>query len=229
MRTTLFWRSRSMALALLVLGVPSIGLAAPLPIARAEQSDEPILGKWYGKAGTEKDRVDLGFELERDDKGAITAALYGPIFNFYGLLIPGGFERQPDGTYVNKNWSINITLKNGEVGGVMFGQTPLTLRRVETLPSEPRMPPLSAGPGPKWQTKLATAIYARAALRDGVAYVGTSGGEFYAIDMKDGGFKWTSPAGLWRSSSDGRCRLLRLRQRLPVQARSRHGQGNLAL
>jgi len=54
---------------------------------------------------------------------------------------------------------------------------------------------LSAGPGPRWQTKLATAIHARAALRDGVAYVGTSGGEFHAIAMTDGRFKWTFAAG----------------------------------
>ena len=195
MRATPFWRCSALVAAILVLGGPSIGRAAPAPIAGAEASDEPILGKWYGKAGTEKDRVDLGFEFERDDKGAITAAIYGEIFNFYGLLIPGGLARQTDGTYLNENWAIKISLKKGEIDGVLFGQTPVTLHRVETLPSEPPMPVLSAGPGPKWQTMLATAIYARAALRDGVAYVGTSGGEFHAIDMKDGGFKWTYSAG----------------------------------
>ena len=115
MRTTLFGRWRSMALAVLILGAPSIGLAARVPIAGAEQSDEPILGKWYGQAGTEKDRVDLGFEFKRGDEGAITAALYGPIFNFYGLLVPGGLVRQTDGTYLNKDWSIKITLNHGAV------------------------------------------------------------------------------------------------------------------
>ena len=144
MRTILFRCWRSMALAVLVLGLSSIGLAATVPLAGAEQPDEPILGKWYGQAGTEKDRVDLGFEFQRDQKGAITAALYGHIFNFYGLLIPGGLVRQSDGTYLNENWSIKITLKNGEADGVMFGRTPLTLHRVEMLPSEPPMPALSA-------------------------------------------------------------------------------------
>ena len=193
MRTILSRRWRSMALAILLLGAPSVVLSAP--VAGAERPDEPILGKWYGKAGTEKDRVDLGFEFRRDDKGAIMAALYGDIFNFYGLLVPGGLERQADGSYLNKDWGIKLTLKDGEADGVMFGQTPVTLHRVDSLPSEPPMPVLSAGPGPKWQTKLATPIYARAALRDGVAYVGTSGGEFHAIDLKDGGFRWTYSAG----------------------------------
>jgi outer membrane protein assembly factor BamB len=168
--------------------------AVATPVFAADAAD-PIVGKWYGKAGFPTDRVDLGFELKRDDKGAITAALYGSIFNFYGLIVPGGLSRESDGTYVNKDWGIKVTLKNDEVDGVLFDRTPVTLHRVDTLPSEPLMPTFSAGPGPKWQAKLASSIYARAALRDGVAYVGTTGAEFYAVDMKDGSFKWTYSAG----------------------------------
>lgn len=163
-------------------------------VATVAQAD-PIEGKWYGKAGPATDRVDLGFEFKPDGKGAFTAALTGDIFNFYGLLVPGGLTRESDGSYANKDWGIKLTLKNDEVDGTMLGGAPLTLHRVDTLPSEPPMPVLSAGPGPKWQTKLASPIYARAALRDGVAYVGTSGGNFHAIDLKDGGFKWTFAAG----------------------------------
>jgi outer membrane protein assembly factor BamB len=163
--------------------------------AHANRTADPIEGKWYGKAGFPIDRVDLGFEIKRDDQGALTLFLYGDIFNFYGLQVPGGLTRQNDGTYINKDWGIAITLKNDDADGTVFGRTPLSLHRAHTLPSEPSMPAISSGPGPKWQTKLATAIYARAALRDGVAYVGTSGGEFHAIDMKDGGFKWTYSAG----------------------------------
>ena len=161
----------------------------------ASSNADPIEGKWYGQAGFPTDRADLGFEFSRDAKGAITAALYGDIFNFYGLRINGGIVRQSDDTYLNEEYGIKLTLKNGEADGVMLGNFPLTLHRVDTLPSEPPMPAVSAGPGPKWQTKLATPIYARAALRDGVVYVGTSGGEFHAIDMKDGSFKWTYSAG----------------------------------
>lgn len=182
-----------MALAMLVLGATPVVHAAP--VAGADQSAEPMLGKWYGKAGSEKDRVDLGFEFLRDGKGAITAAIYGDIFNFYGLLVPGGMERQPDGSYLNKVWGIKLTPKGDTADGLLFGDLPINLHRVTKLPSEPTMPRFSAGPGPKWQTKLATPIYARAALRDGVAYVGTLGGEFHAISLKDGGFVWTFPAG----------------------------------
>lgn len=193
MRAIPSWRWKSMVLSILVLVAPCTALAEPA--VGAEQSAEPILGKWYGKAGFQNDRVDLGFEFARDGKGAITAALYGDIFNFYGLLIPGGIERQGDGSYLNKDWGIKLTFNDGQVDGVLFGGAPITLHRVDTLPSEPPMPELSNGPGPKWQTKLATPIYARAALRDGVAYVGTSGGEFHAIDLSDGSFRWTFSAG----------------------------------
>ena len=193
MRTTLSRRWVSMALAILVLGTTSVATAAP--VAGAEPSADPLSGKWYGKAGPETDRVDIGFEFKPDGKDTFTAALYGDIFNFYGLLVSGGVARQADGSYQNMDWGIKLTLKGDELDGVLFGGAPVTLHRVDSLPSEPKMPVLSKGPGPKWQTKLATAIYARAALRDGVAYVGTSGGEFHAIAMKDGGFVWTFSAG----------------------------------
>ncbi|MBS0387381.1 MAG: PQQ-binding-like beta-propeller repeat protein [Proteobacteria bacterium] len=186
-------RWKSIAWAIAIIGVPAIGLGAPA--APAVPSDEPILGKWFGQAGSARDRVDLGFEFARDDQGGISAALYGDIFNFYGLLVPGGLVRQGDGSYLNKEWGIRLSLNGDEADGLMLGKAPITLHRVRSLPSEPPMPSFSAGPGPKWQTKLATAIYARAALRDGVAYVGTSGGEFHAIDMNDGSFKWTYSAG----------------------------------
>ncbi len=173
-------------------------LAALTLGSRGASADDPaasIEGKWYGRAGFPTDRVDLGFEFMRDDKGTLSAFLYGPIFNFYGLSIPGGLEREQNGTFVNKELGIKLTLKDDEAGGILFGRTPFTLHRVNRLPSEVPVPALSAGPGPKWRTKLATAIYARAALRDGVAYVGTSGGEFYAINEKDGSFKWSFSAG----------------------------------
>lgn len=163
--------------------------------AGATDTSVPIEGKWYGKAGFPTDRVDLGFEFKRDDKGGVTAALYGPIFNYYGLMVPGGLTHASDGSYVNQEWGFKLAVTNGEVTGVLFGKTPVTLHRVDTLPSEPAMPAFSAGPGPRWQTKLASPIYARAAVRDGVAYVGTVGGEFHAINVRDGSFRWTYSAG----------------------------------
>lgn len=180
-------RILSLFLALLV--------AMTITVARAAQAPDPFVGKWYGHAGFPTDRVELGFEFKVADNGAMSAALYGAIFNFYGLMVPGGLVRDSDGSYVNQEWGIKLAVKKDEVDGVMFGKMPVTLHRVDTLPSEAPMPVFSAGPGPKWQTKLANPVYARAALRDGIAYVGTAGGEFHAINVKDGSFKWTFSAG----------------------------------
>ena len=177
------------------LACAGIATAAMIAIADTADPSGPIEGRWYGKAGFPTDRVDLGFEFKHDGEGAITAALYGPIFNYYGLMVPGGLTRESDGSYVNKEWGFKLALTNGEMTGVLFAKTPVTLHRVDTLPSEPPMPALSNGPGPRWQTKLAAPIYARAAVRDGAAYVGTLGGEFHAINISDGSFRWTYSAG----------------------------------
>ncbi len=190
------------------------------------------MGKWYGKAGFPTDRVDLGFELKRDDKGAITLALYGPIFNFYGLLVPGGLSRATDGTYVNTDWGFKFTLKNDELDGIAFGKTPFTLHRVDTLPSKFQCrPECRTGTEMAKQSWRLQFMGARR-YTTVVAYVGTAGGEFHAINVKDGSFRWTYPRGprrLWRSAGERGCGLFRLRQRLPLQGRPSDRQGNLAL
>jgi len=52
------WRSMALALprALATLSAPAFSAGA----------DEPILGKWFGSAGPETDRIELGFEFKRD-------------------------------------------------------------------------------------------------------------------------------------------------------------------
>jgi outer membrane protein assembly factor BamB len=43
--------------------------------------------------------------------------------------------------------------------------------------------------------KLGAPIYAPAAVRDGIAYIGTTGGMFYAVSLADGKFVWSFAAG----------------------------------
>jgi outer membrane protein assembly factor BamB len=57
------------------------------------------------------------------------------------------------------------------------------------------VPDLPRGPGPSWRAKLGASIHAPAAIRDGIAYVGTSGGMFYAVNLANGGFVWPFAAG----------------------------------
>ncbi len=163
--------------------------------ARPPHPPEPIEGRWSGVVGFPTDRVEIAFEFKRNDKHELKAYLYQSVTNFYGLEIPGPVVEQGD-TFTNDDWRIKLTLKDGKLTGTYFPlNAPITLERTEQLPAEAHVPDLPTGPGPKWQAKLGSAIYAPAAVYDNVAYVGTSGGLFHAIDLRDGSFVWTFVAG----------------------------------
>jgi outer membrane protein assembly factor BamB len=165
-----------------------------LAAAVAAPTKDPIEGKWIGAAGFPQDRIDVAFEFKRNDKGQLKAYVYQPVLNFYGLDV-GDVERR-DTTYVIKDHATTLTLKGDTLEGTYFSlNAPASLRRTDTLPSEQPVPDFPTGPGPKWRTKLAAPIYATAAVRDGIAYVGTAGGIFYAVRVADGGFAWSFVAG----------------------------------
>src|SRR3982751_3496037 len=157
---------------------------------------DPIEGKWLGMAGFPQDRIEIGFEIKRNDRSELKVYMYEPVLNFYGLELPGVVIKQGE-QYVLKEYQISVTAKNGGLEGTYFGlNAPISLKPTEKLPTEVPVPDLPKGPGPKWQVKLgAGAIYASAAVRDGVAYVGTTGGIFHAVNIKDGSLLWTFPAG----------------------------------
>jgi outer membrane protein assembly factor BamB len=165
-----------------------------LSLAPAAPPD-PIEGKWLGAAGFPQDRIDLGFEFKRNDRGELKAYLYEPVLNFYGLELPGVVARDGD-TYVHKENAITLTRRGDTLEGTFFPlNAPATLHRTAALPSEVPVPDLPRGPGPKWRVKLGGAIFAPAAVRDGVAYVGTTGGIVNAVRLADGAFVWTFVAG----------------------------------
>jgi hypothetical protein len=156
---------------------------------------DPIEGKWYGMAGFPQDRVELGLEFRRNGAQELKMYLYQPVINFYGLELPGVVTRDGD-KYVLKEHAIAFTLREGKLEGTFYGlNAPASLQRTNTLPSEVPVPELPRGPGPKWQVKLGGAIYAPAVVRDGIAYVGTTGGIFNAVKVSDGSFVWTFVAG----------------------------------
>lgn len=170
---------------LLVAGSPSI----------AQSAADPIEGKWYGMAGFPQDRVEIGFEFRRNERGELQGYLYQPVMNFYGLPLDGVVSRTGD-TYSVESFMLSVTLHEGRLEGTYFPlHAPISLGRVETLPSEMPIPELPAGPGPRWRTKVGSPIAAPAAVRDGIAYVGTTGGMFYAVSLKDGSFVWPFVAG----------------------------------
>ncbi len=192
-------KSKSLLLAGLALALARTLLAAdtPPPAASPLTNPDPIEGKWYGMAGFPQDRGEIGFEIKRNDHGVLKAFVYDPLNNFYGLEIPGDVEKEGD-TYQLKYYATAFAFKGDRdhVEGTWFPlKAPLTMARVAQLPTEAPMPDLPKGPGPKWRTQLGGAIFAPAAVRDGVAYLGTSSGVFNAINVKDGSFAWAVPVG----------------------------------
>lgn len=176
---------------------PRVALALILcSLATAHgQTPDPIEGRWAGTAGFPTDRVQISFEFKRNEKGELKAYLYQSVMNFYGLELPGVVNAK-DGVYTHDDWVISLTLKDGRLEGTYFPlKAPISLERTDRLPAETPVPDLPRGPGPRWTAKLGAAIYAPAAIRDGVAYVGTSGGLVSAIDLRDGAFVWTFAAG----------------------------------
>ena len=179
------------ALALVLLLLAHASAPAQTPTA----SPDPIEGKWYGMAGFPQDRAEIGFEFKRNEKQELTAYLYQPVMNFYGLLVPCVVKREGN-NYVCEDYRLSVALKDGRLEGTYFPlNAPITLSRTDKLPAEVPVPALPKGPGPSMQVKLGSAIYAPAAVRDGVAYVGTIGGMFNAIALKDGSFVWAFAAG----------------------------------
>jgi hypothetical protein len=177
-------------------------LLAWYPLAKASAASpspypdpDPIEGKWYGMAGFPEDRVELGFEIRRGPQGELKVYLYEPVLNFYGLELPGTLERKGD-TYVLESYVTSFRLADGRIEGTYMPlHDPMTLRRTDSLPAEVPVPDFPTGPGPRWQVKLGGQVWAAAAVRDSVAYVGTTSGVFNAVSLKDGSFVWTFNAG----------------------------------
>jgi outer membrane protein assembly factor BamB len=167
---------------------PALGVVAQQPAAAIE-------GKWRGIAGAPTDRVDIGFEFTRDSTGQLVAMLYLPVGNYYGLPLPGPVTAD-SGRFQVRAWHLDLA-PHGDtlLGALFFSRVPVTLTRTTELPSEVPVPDLPLGPEPSWRVKLAAPIYAAAALREGIAYVGTSGGMFHAIDAETGTFLWSFAAG----------------------------------
>lgn len=165
-----------------------------IAVTAAAQTPDPIEGKWLGQVGFPQDRVELGLEFKRTEKNELKVYLYSPVINFYGLDC-GVVERKDD-AYEAKELQMSAALREGKLEGTYFAlKAPMTLTRTETLPAEVSLPELPAGPSPKWVVKLGGAIHAPAALHNGVAYVGNTGGVFYALKIADGAITWRFNAG----------------------------------
>lgn len=174
-------------LASLVFSLCSLVASAQLP------APDPVIGNWLGEGGAPQDRVPIGLRFLTNSEGKTEVRGFFPVLNVYDT--PMTLEREGD-VYKIADIGLEVTLQNGELSGI-FGRRklPITFARTETLPNDPPVPNLPKGPAPMWRTKLGGVIYAGVAVRAGVAYIGTTGGVFNAVNVKDGSIAWTFSAG----------------------------------
>jgi len=180
-------------------GGPSLAAAALLLFARLAAAapaplPDPVEGKWRGEVGFPQDRVALWLDFERNAKGEMHGYMYLPIANFYGLDL--GAVTREGAKYRIEDSAISLDLGGGKLEGTFYPlNAPASFARTGALPAESPVPDLPPGPGPRWRAKLGAAIYAPAAVREGIAYVGTTGGLLYAVRVSDGSFVWSFVAG----------------------------------
>ncbi|HEY0372647.1 MAG TPA: PQQ-binding-like beta-propeller repeat protein [Thermoanaerobaculia bacterium] len=165
------------------------GMAAGADIAN------PILGKWSGTIeGPGGDHPEIALDITADAAGALAVSFYQPVLNVYGTPLT---IEQNGATYTLPELGAELTLADGVLSGTVTRlKFPIRLRRTDTMPHDSPVPTnLPRGPEPAWQTKLGGSVYAAVAVRDGIAYIGTTGGVFNAVNVKDGTFVWTFSAG----------------------------------
>ncbi len=156
---------------------------------------DAIEGKWLGTAGAPNNRSVFGLEITRDDAGKLAGAVTLVELNYYGAKLPE-IRDAGGGKIAVPAFGLELTLAGDELSGHLSDGAAVSLRRSDRLPVDPPVPAdLPRGPGPRWQTKLGSAIFATAAVQDGFAYVGTVGGVFQAVSLKDGAIAWTFSAG----------------------------------
>jgi outer membrane protein assembly factor BamB len=177
----------------------SWGLASLMACTFAATSiasdDDAIDGRWRGEVAFGSDHVDVAFDFRRNDHGDLVAYAYQPMLNAFDVALPGKVVRE-ERRFVNHEYALSLARVGEGLEGTMSSLAlPVKLRRTEALPAEVPVPEVPTGPGPRWRTKLGAPIYAAAAVRDGVAYVGTTGGVFQAVKIADGKLAWTFAAG----------------------------------
>jgi outer membrane protein assembly factor BamB len=171
-------------------------LLPALSLSAQPAAPDSIEGKWLGSVGhpAANNLSVLGLEFRRDPAGALSFALTLEQLNLYSQSIPETITHQ------GRRYScgtFDLELKDGQLSGT-FGadQLPVTLTRVEQLPTDAPLPThLPAAPTPKWQTQLGGSLYASPAAHGDRAYLGTTSGVFVAVKTADGSVAWSFPAG----------------------------------
>ncbi len=154
-------------------------------------------GRWLAKVGPDDNRATVGLEVTRDTNGSLSASAIIDLIGIYGQPLGAVTETGPH-TYSIPGAQLTLAVGPDSlaVGGFLADPAAIvTLKRVTDLPTPATRVAAPQGPGPAWRIRLGGAIFAAAAVRDAVAYVGNTDGVMNAVSVEDGRRVWTFAAG----------------------------------
>ena len=102
----------------------------------AETGKDPVEGFRLGTAGTDKEKIDVGFEFHRDAAGKLRLRVTEPIMNYFGVDDPGEVRREGD-RVIDEALFLDLTLKGDTLVGSYPGpRSPASLHRVDRFSGE---------------------------------------------------------------------------------------------
>lgn len=163
----------------------------------AAQDTSGLAGYWSGHTGGGRERVAVGLDLQPDGDGSLSVSLDLPIAHLQSMAM--GSARIEDGILRLPGLHLALERKAGRLTGTLLDPAGRAeLRRAGPRPSA--MPSTAATdtpalPAPRWSVRLSGQVYASPVVDGGIAYVGTTGGTFEAVDVRDGHRAWSAALG----------------------------------
>jgi len=167
------------------------------PAAAAAQDTAGLAGYWSGHTGSGRERVAVGLDLQPDSEGGLSVRLDLPIAHMQSMAM--GSARVEDGVLRLPGLHLALERKAGRLTGTLLDPAGRAdLRHAGPRPSA--MPSTAATdapvlPGPRWSVRLSGQVFASPAVDGGIAYVGTTGGTFEAVDVRNGHRIWSAALG----------------------------------
>ena len=167
--------------------------------ARAASAADDLSGYWLGEIGSPREKVSIGLNLQADANGRYDMQLDLPIAHLRSLPLHGKADLDDSNTLVHRTLHMALRMQDKELTGTLLGSgerlrlrrgTPAALPNESTANTAPQ-----ALPGPRWKAHLGGQIFASPVVADGIAYIGTTAGTLFAVDLADGSLRWSSALG----------------------------------
>lgn len=160
----------------------------------APAATDPIEGRWTGTiAPPQGGTAEFGLEFFRTKRGNLAFRMNFPDALTFATPFMIPVETAGDGNYaITPAFAVKLHRDGDNLSGT-FGaaQLPLALHRGGTWTPRPPAPAYPAAPKPRWSFPLGAGTWAPPVVADGVVYVGTSAGQFHAVNAADGRGLWT--------------------------------------